>query len=65
MGHVDDFMCVGPRSGLDTFLAKLKCEYELASTFLGPDAGEEQEGKFLGRRKHLLENRWFGLDRER
>ena len=42
-------MCVGPRSGLDIFLAKLKCVCELTSTFLGPDAGEEQEGKFLGR----------------
>ena len=42
-------MCVGPRIGLDTFFAKLKCVYELTSTFLGPDAGEEQEGMFLGR----------------
>ena len=49
VGHVDDLMCVGPRSGLDTFVAKLKCVYELTSMFLGPDAGEEQEGKFLGR----------------
>ena len=48
MGHLDDLMCVG-RSGLDTFLAKLKCVYELTSTILGPDAGEEQEGTLLGR----------------
>ena len=27
----------------------MKCVYELTSTFLGPDAEEEQEGKFLGR----------------
>ena len=46
--HVDDLICVGPRSGLDIFLAKLKCAYELTSTFLGPDARQEQEGKFLG-----------------
>ena len=32
VGHVDDLMCVGPRSGLD-FLAKLK--------FVGPDSGEK------------------------
>ena len=31
------------------FLAKLKRVYDLISTFLGPDAGEEQEGKFLRR----------------
>ena len=49
MGHVDDLMCVGPRRGLDIFLAKLKCVYEFTSTFLGPGAGEEQEGQFLGR----------------
>ena len=49
MGHVDDLMCVGPRRGSDIFLAKLKCVYEFTSTFLGPDAGEELEGKFLGR----------------
>ena len=36
VGHVDDLMCVGPRSGLDTFLEKVKCVYELSSTFLGP-----------------------------
>ena len=42
-------MCVGPRSGLVIFLVKLKCEYESTSTLLGPDAGEEQEGKFQGR----------------
>ena len=28
VGHVDDLMCVDPRSGLDIFLAKLKCVYE-------------------------------------
>ena len=33
VGHVDDLMCVGLRSGLDTFLAKLKFVYELTSTF--------------------------------
>ena len=49
VGHVDDLMCVGPRSGLDTFMAKLQCVYELTSAFLGPDAVEEQEGQFLGR----------------
>ena len=48
MGHVDDLMCVGPRSALDIF-AKLECVYEFTSTFLGPDAGKEREGKFLGR----------------
>ena len=49
VGHVDDLMCVGPRIGLDTFLAKLMSIYDLTSTFLGPGPGEEQEGKFLGR----------------
>ena len=49
VGHVDDLMCVGPRSGLDIFLEKLKVVYELTLKFLGPDAGEEQQGKFLGR----------------
>ena len=49
VGHVDDLMCVGPRIGLDTFLAKLLSLYDLTSTFLGPGPGEEQEGKFLGR----------------
>ena len=44
--HVDDLMCVGPRGGLDNFLAKLKSIYDLASTLLGPGPGEEQEGKF-------------------
>ena len=48
VGHVDDLMCVGPRIGLDTFLAKLMSVYDLTSTFLGPGPGEEQEGKFLG-----------------
>ena len=42
-------MCVGPRLGLDTFLAKLMSIYDLTSIFLGPGPGEEQEGKFLGR----------------
>ena len=43
-------MCVwGPRSGWDTFLAKLKFIYDLTSTFLGPGLGEEQDGKFFGR----------------
>ena len=42
-------MCVGPRIGVDTFLAKLMSIYDLTSTFLGPGPGEEQEGKFLGR----------------
>ena len=46
-GHVDDLMCVGLRSGLVIFLAKLKGVYESTSTFLGPLAGEEQEGRFL------------------
>ena len=50
MGHVDNLMCVGPRSGLDIFLAKLKSVYDLTSTFLDPRPGEEQEGNFLGRR---------------
>ena len=54
VGHVDDLMCVGPRSGLprsglDIFLAKLKSLHGLTSTFLGPDHGAEQEEKFLGR----------------
>ena len=49
VGHVDDLMCVGPRFGLDTFLAKLMSIYDLTSTFLGPGPGEEQEGKSLGR----------------
>ena len=31
VGHVDDLMCVGPRSGLDIFLEKLKGVYELTS----------------------------------
>ena len=31
------------------FLAKLKRVYDLFSTFRGANAGEEQEGKFLGR----------------
>ena len=44
VGLVDDLMCVGPRSGLDIFLEKLKCVYEFISKFLGPDDGEEQEG---------------------
>ena len=30
-------------------MAKLQCVYELTSAFLGPDAGEEKEGMFLGR----------------
>ena len=47
MGHVDDLMCVGPRSGL--FLAKLKGVYVLTSTFFGPDSGEEEDEKFLAR----------------
>ena len=25
VGHVGDLMCIGPRNGLDFFLAKLKC----------------------------------------
>ena len=49
VGHVDDLMCVGPRIGLDTFLAKLMSIYDLTPTVLGPGPGEEQEGKFLGR----------------
>ena len=49
VGHVDDLMCVGPRIGLDTFLAKLMPIYDLTSTFLGPGPGEEQEGKFFCR----------------
>ena len=44
-GHVDDLMCVGPRSGLDMFLAKLKCVCDLISTFPGPDAEEERRGE--------------------
>ena len=46
VGHVDDLMCVGPRIGVETFLAKLMSIYDLTSTFLGPGPGEEQEGKF-------------------
>ena len=49
VGHVIDLMCVGPRIGLDTFLAKLMSILDLTSTFLGPGPVEEQEGKFLGR----------------
>ena len=49
VGHVDDLMCVGPRSGSDIFLAKLMSMYDFTSTFLGPGPDEEQEGKFLGR----------------
>ena len=64
VGHVDDLICVGPRIGLDTFLAKLMSMYDLTSTFLGPGPGEEQEGKFLGR-SHLLEKLRFDLDRRR
>ena len=30
VGHVDDSMCVGPRSDLDTFLTKLMFIYDLA-----------------------------------
>ena len=48
VGHVDDLICMGPRIGLDTFLAKLMSIYDLTSTFLG-GLDEEQEGKFLGR----------------
>ena len=50
VGHVDDLMCVGPRCGLDIFLARLKSVCDLTSTFLGPRPGEEQEGTILGRR---------------
>ena len=57
VGHVDDLMCVGPRSGLGIFLAKLKCVYELTLTFLGPDAGEKTRGK-VSWTKHLLEDGW-------
>ena len=46
VGHVDDLMCVCPRSGLNTFLAKLKSVYEVTSTFLGPDHGNQLEGEF-------------------
>ena len=40
VGHVEDLMCVCPRSGVDIFLAKLQCVHDLSSTFLEPDAGE-------------------------
>ena len=39
VGHVDDLTFIGPRSGLDTFLAKLLS--------VGPGLGEEQEKSLL------------------
>ena len=57
VGHVDDLMCVCPRSGLDMFFVKLNCVYDLTSTFLGPDSGEGKDGKFLGRSMCLT---WTG-----
>ena len=49
MGHVDDLMCIGPRNGFEIFQMKLKGLHELTLNFFGPDAGEEQQGTFLGR----------------
>ena len=43
VGHVDDLTCIGPRSGLGTFLAKRMSIYDFTSTFLGPGLIKELE----------------------
>ena len=49
MGHVDDFLCHGPRDELASLLASLRSEYEVSGSMVGPQEDEVQEVKFLGR----------------
>ena len=65
VGHVDDLMCVGPRTGLDTFLAKLMSIYDLTSFFLGPGPSKSKKRRQILGSQHLLEKLRFDLDRRR
>ena len=46
--HVDDFLCVGPRSALDEFYGELSKVLDL-TCILGPSPGDGKVGQFLGR----------------
>ena len=47
--HVDDFLCVGPKIGLQHFYSELDKVLDLKCEILGPGPGEGKEGQFLGR----------------
>ena len=47
--HVDDFLCIGPRSELMEFYEELNGVLDLKCSVLGPNEGDSQEGVFLGR----------------
>ena len=48
--HVDDFLCVGPRSALDEFYGELSKVLDLTCNILGPSPGDGKVGQFLGRK---------------
>ena len=47
--HVDDFLCIGPRSELMEFYEELNGVLDLKCSVLGPNEDESSEGVFLGR----------------
>ena len=47
--HVNDFAVIGPKGALQWLLKGLQSKFELKSAFLGPDAGEQKEAKYLNR----------------
>jgi len=49
VAHVDDFMCTGPKNELNKLQKDLEKKYKMTGQMIGPGAGEEREGKFLGR----------------
>ena len=49
VAHVDDFLCLGPRAGLEWVYSQLQREFELTREILGDAVDELREAHFLGR----------------
>ena len=47
--HGDDFVTVGPKSELKKMRKELEMKYDLKTSVLGPDEGEEKEVRILNR----------------
>jgi len=49
VAHVDDLLCTGPKENLEKVKKLLEKKYQMKAKMIGPDRGEDREGKFLGR----------------
>jgi len=49
VAHVDDFLVTGPKAELEKLQRDMSKRYQMKGQMLGPEPGEDKEGKFLGR----------------